>query len=197
MLTRGLTTIIVSCLICLASRASVVWSFPALPDNAEASAEFASREVQPKSEETRDRFLKKWLEQDAAYIATEEEKSGYQKLETDDERYQFIEQFWFRRDPDPATPENEVRDEHYRRVAYANERFRSDIPGWKTDRGRIYISWGPPDQIDSYPNGREGVSYPFEIWHYRNSPGVGSANGILLELVGGEYRLVFKDGVLK
>src|SRR5499426_1392345 len=84
-------------------------------------------------EETSDKFLKKWLDQDVVYIITDEEKASFKRLTTDDERYQFIESFWLRRDPSPDTIENETRDEHYRRIAYANERFASGKPGWKTD----------------------------------------------------------------
>ena len=104
-------------------------------------------------QETSDQFLKKWLDQDVVYIITDEEKASFKRLTTDDERYQFIESFWLRRDPSPDTIENETRDEHYRRIAYSNERFASGKPGWKTDRGRIYITWGPPDQIESHPSG--------------------------------------------
>ncbi|MCS6817923.1 MAG: GWxTD domain-containing protein [Blastocatellia bacterium] len=145
---------------------------------------------------------KKWLEEDVRWIITEEERAAFLKLETDEEREQFIEQFWLRRDPNPDTEENEYREEHYRRIAYANERFSSGIPGWKTDRGRIYIMFGPPDSIESHPAGGtydrpiwEGggttSTYPFEIWFYRYIEGVGS--GIEIEFVDptmtGEYRI--------
>ena len=113
-------------------------------------------------QETSDQFLKKWLDQDVLYIITDEEKAAFKRLTTDDERYQFIEQFWLRRDPSPDTVENEFRDEHYRRIAYANERFASGKPGWKTDRGRIYITWGPPDQIESHPSGGSYLRPPEE-----------------------------------
>ena len=95
---------------------------------------------------------KKWLNQDVVYIITPEEKAAFKQLSNDEERDQFIEQFWLRRDPTPDTPENEYKEEHYRRIAYANEHFAAGIPGWKTDRGRIYIIWGPagPDRIASH-----------------------------------------------
>ena len=86
---------------------------------------------------------KKWLNEDVGYIISDEEKQAWKRLATDDERQQFIEQFWLRRDPTPDTEENEFKEEHYRRIAYANERYASGIPGWKTDRGRIYIMYGP------------------------------------------------------
>lgn len=166
-------------------------------------------------QETSDQFLKKWLEQDVVYIITDEEKAAFKRLTTDDERYQFIEQFWLRRDPSPDTLENETRDEHYRRIAYANERFASGKPGWKTDRGRIYITWGPPDQIESHPSGgsylrpyEEGggttSTFPFETWRYRYLEGQGLGNEILIEFVdptmSGEYRMTMdpseKDALL-
>src|SRR5579862_4718960 len=87
---------------------------------------------------------RKWMNEDVVYIITDEEKSAFKRLSTDDERQQFIEQFWLRRDPTPDTEENEFKEEHYRRIAYANERYASGIPGWKTDRGRTYIMYGPP-----------------------------------------------------
>lgn len=148
------------------------------------------------------KVYQRWLDNDVSYIITPEEKAAFKKLQTDEEREQFIEQFWLRRDPDPDTPENEYRDEYYRRIAYANEKFSSGIPGWKTDRGRIYITFGPPDSIESHPAGgpyerpfHEGggttSTYPFEIWFYRYLEGVGS--GVEIEFVDptmtGEYRI--------
>ncbi|HEY0005033.1 MAG TPA: GWxTD domain-containing protein [Pyrinomonadaceae bacterium] len=145
---------------------------------------------------------KDWIDKDVAYIITEEEKRAWKKLATDDEREQFIEAFWRRRDPDPDTDENEYREEYYERIAYANEHFASGIPGWKTDRGRIYIMFGKADEIESHPaggnydrpsyqGGGSTTTYPFEIWFYRYLPGVGS--GIEIEFVDptgtGEYRI--------
>src|SRR5579884_2212677 len=96
---------------------------------------------------------KQWLDVDVAYIITDEERQAFKRLNTDEERQQFVEQFWLRRDPTPDTEENEFKEEHYRRIAYANEHYASGIPGWKTDRGRIYITFGPPDEIESHPSG--------------------------------------------
>ncbi len=155
-------------------------------------------------QETSDQFLKKWMQQDVVYIITDEEKAAFKRLTTDEERYQFIEQFWLRRDPSPDTMENEFRDEHYRRIAYTNERFASGKPGWKTDRGRIYITWGPPDQIESHPSGgsylrpqEEGggttSTFPFETWRYRYLEGESLGNEVIIEFVdptmSGEYRI--------
>ncbi len=145
---------------------------------------------------------KKWLNQDVVYIITPEEKSAFKALSNDDERDQFIEQFWQRRNPDPDSPENEYKEEHYRRIAYANEHFAAGIPGWKTDRGRIYIIWGPPDQLESHATGgtydrpqEEGggttTTYPWESWRYRYLEGIGDE--VILEFVDqcscGEYFL--------
>ena len=96
---------------------------------------------------------KTWLTQDVTYIISDEEKKAFQNLANDEERDAFIEQFWLRRNPNPDSPENEFREEHYRRIAYANEHFAAGKPGWKTDRGRIYIAWGAPDSIDAHPSG--------------------------------------------
>jgi GWxTD domain-containing protein len=97
----------------------------------------------------------KWLNEDVVYLISDQEKAAFERLKTDEERQQFVEQFWARRDPTPDTPENEFKEEHYRRIAYANNHFASKVPGWKTDRGRIYILYGPPDEIDSHPAGRQ------------------------------------------
>jgi GWxTD domain-containing protein len=127
---------------------------------------------------------KTWLEQDVTYIISDEERKAFKTLSNDEERDSFMENFWLRRNPNPDSPENEFRDEHYRRIAYANEHFAAGKPGWKTDRGHIYISFGPPDSIDSHPSGghyqrtqEEGggstVTFPFEVWHYRHLESVG------------------------
>ena len=145
---------------------------------------------------------RKWLNEDVLYIITDEERTAFKRMSTDEEREQFIEQFWLRRDPTPDTQENEFKEEHYRRIAYANERYASGIPGWKTDRGRIYITFGPPDENESHPSGgtyerpfEEGggttSTYPFEKWRYRWIEGIGS--DIIIEFVDptmtGEYRM--------
>src|SRR5271155_4520817 len=96
---------------------------------------------------------KKWLNEDVAYIITDEERAAFKQANNDEEREQFIDQFWQRRDPTPDTEENEFKEEHYRRIAYANEHYAAGIPGWKSDRGRIYIMYGPADEIDAHPSG--------------------------------------------
>lgn len=127
---------------------------------------------------------KTWLDQDVAWIISDEERKAFKNLSNDEERDAFIEQFWQRRNPNPDSPENEYREEHYRRIAYANEHYAAGKPGWKTDRGHIYISFGKPDSIDSHPSGGayerpmdegggETSTFPFETWHYRYLEGVG------------------------
>src|SRR5229473_2512358 len=154
-----------------------------------------------------DSQYKKWLNEEVGYILTDEERSAFLRLSNNEEREQFIEQFWLRRDPTPDTVENEFKEEHYRRIAYANERFASGIPGWRTDRGRIYIIWGKPDEIESHPTGgmynrpdSEGggqtSTYAFEQWRYRYLDGIG--NNVIIEFVdpsgSGEYHMTMDPG---
>lgn len=150
---------------------------------------------------------KKWLDDEVPYIITPEERAAFKKLSTDEERENFVETFWERRNPNPGSPENEYKEEYYRRIAYANEHYASGIPGWKTDRGRIYIMYGPPDEIDSHPSGGtyerpaeegggETSTFPFEDWRYRYIDGIGT--NIQLEFVdptmSGEYHLTMDPG---
>lgn len=143
---------------------------------------------QAASPDSLDPFLKKWLSEDIVYLISDAEKASYLGLKSDTERFEFIEQFWKQRDPSPGTPENEFRDEHYRRIAYANGRFPSTDPGWRTDRGRIYILLGPPDQIELHPAGRDTTT-PFEIWRYRAGSGPNRETGRTFEFTGTEYKL--------
>src|SRR5579872_2099644 len=150
---------------------------------------------------------KKWLNEDVLYIITPEERAAFKKLSNNEERDQFIEQFWLRRDPTPDTEENEFKEEHYRRIAYANEHFAAGKPGWKTDRGRIYVVFGKPDEIESHPSGGtyerpaeegggETSTYPFEQWRYRYIEGIG--NEIIMEFVDscmcGDYHMTLDRG---
>jgi len=135
---------------------------------------------------------KKWLDEDVVYIITDEERAAFKQLSNDEERDNFIEAFWQRRDPTPDTEENEYKEEHYQRIAYANEHFAAGVPGWKTDRGRIYIVFGKPDEIESHPSGGtyerpmeegggETSTYPFEDWRYRYIEGIGQE--VIIEFV--------------
>ena len=150
---------------------------------------------------------KKWLDEDVVYIISPEERKAFMQLSNDEERDQFIEAFWQRRDPTPDTEENEFKEEHYRRIAYANEHFAAGIPGWRTDRGRIYITFGPADEVESHPSGGtysrpmeegggETSTYPFEDWRYRYLEGVGQE--VIVEFVDtcmcGDYHMTIDRG---
>src|SRR4029077_16366869 len=156
---------------------------------------------------------RKWLDEDVRWIISDEEKSAFMQLSNDEERDQFIEAFWQRRDPTPDTEENEFKEEHYRRIAYANEHYAAGIPGWKTDRGRMYIVFGPADEIESHPSGgsyerpmEEGggqtSTFPFEQWRYRYLEGIGQE--VIIEFVDtcmcGDYHMTMdrseKDALL-
>src|SRR3989449_807367 len=160
-----------------------------------------------------DSAYRQWLTEDVTYIISPDERNAFLQLDTNEEREQFIEQFWLRRSSNPDLPENDFKEEHYRRIAYANEHYASGIPGWKTDRGRMYIMWGPPDEIESHPTGgtydrpmEEGggstSTYPWETWRWRYLEGIGE--NIILEFVdpsgSGEYHLTMdpseKDALL-
>lgn len=226
---RPKQSIALICISALLSSQSLIWAADKKDkkekDSAKAvadgQAETIAKPMSEKEKKKREAKLKKeletpyrnWLNVDVTYIITDEEKKAFKQLATDDERQSFIEQFWFRRDPTPDTEENEFKEEHYRRMAYANERFASGIPGWKTDRGRIYIVYGPADEVESHPSGGsynrpieegggETSTYPFEIWRYRYIEGIG--NDVLIEFVdptmSGEYRMTMdpseKDALL-
>src|SRR5580658_9630072 len=154
-----------------------------------------------------DSQYKQWLNEDVIYIISPEERNAFLQLDTNEEREQFIEQFWLRRSSNPDLPDNDFKEEHYRRIAYANEHFASGIPGWKTDRGRMYIMWGPPDEIEAHPTGGtydrpmdEGggstTTYPWETWRYRYMEGIGE--NVIWEFVdpssSGEYHLTMDPG---
>lgn len=150
---------------------------------------------------------KQWLNEDVVYIIAPEERTAFLRLSTNEEREQFIEQFWLRRSSNPDLPDNDFKEEHYRRIAYANEHFASGIPGWRTDRGRMYIMWGPADEVESHPTGGtydrpmdEGggstTTYPWETWRYRYMEGIGE--NVIWEFVdpsgSGEYHLTMDPG---
>jgi len=154
-----------------------------------------------------DNSYKQWLTEDVTYIISPEERNAFLQLDTNEEREQFIEQFWLRRSSNPDLPDNDFKEEHYRRIAYANEHYASGIPGWKTDRGRMYIMWGPADEVDSHPTGgtydrpmEEGggstTTYAWETWRWRYLEGIGE--NVILEFVdptgSGEYHLTMDPG---
>jgi len=156
---------------------------------------------------------KKWLDEDVVWIISDEERAAFKQLSNDEERDQFIEAFWQRRDPTPDTEENEFKEEHYQRIAYANEHFAAGIPGWKSDRGRIYIMYGKADEVESHPSGGtyqrpmeegggETSTFPFEQWRYRYLEGIGQE--VIIEFVDtcmcGDYHMTMdrseKDALL-
>ena len=175
----------------------------ARPDKQSREEKKRQKAIQRESESP----YKKWIEQEVPYIITDEERQTFKKLTTDEERESFIENFWERRNPNPGNPENEFKEEYYRRIAYTNEHYASGIPGWKTDRGRIYIMYGPPNEVDQHPSGGtyerpaeegggETSTFPFEDWTYNYIEGIG--NNIQLEFVdptmSGEYHLTMDPG---
>jgi GWxTD domain-containing protein len=185
---------------------------PATPPAAQKINKEAKRKMKRTLKEL-DSAYKQWLTEDVTYIISPEERNAFLQLDTNEEREQFIEQFWLRRSSNPDLPENDFKEEHYRRIAYANEHFASGIPGWKTDRGRMYIMWGPADEVESHPTGgtydrpmEEGggstTTYPWETWRWRYLEGIGE--NIILEFVdpsgSGEYHLTMdpseKDALL-
>lgn len=132
----------------------------------------------------------KWVNEDVVHIIDAREREAFLRLNTDEEREHSVEQFWERRDPTPGTSGNEFREEHYRRIAYVNDRYGSPSQaGWGTDRGKIYIMYGPPDEIEAHPSGRAGSS-PFELWFYKDLEEIGKR--VMVEFVdayrNGEYR---------
>jgi GWxTD domain-containing protein len=150
--------------------ALIAWQAQAPPEPPQSPTTEKTRRRQAERGDRGETPYLKWVNEDVAYIITDEERAAFKKLETDEEREQFIEQFWVRRDPTPGTLANEMKEEHYRRIGYANDRYGAGIPGWKTDRGRRYIVSGPADEIEAHPggSGAAGLGYPYEVWHYRD-----------------------------
>jgi len=106
-----------------------------------------------------------WLNEDVRWIITPDELAKFNGLTTDEERDTFVMQFWLRRDPTPDTEENELKEEHYRRIAFSNEHYAAHTVGSLTDRGRVYIKYGPPDAITHQP-GTSALEPPKEVWHF-------------------------------
>jgi GWxTD domain-containing protein len=210
--TAGLTAYVLLLLPVTAQQAQAPDPNPqAPPQNQKLSKE--QKQKMKKTLKELDNSFKTWLNEDVTYIISPEERTAFLQLETNEEREQFIEQFWLRRSSNPDMPDNDFKEEHYRRIAYANEHYASGIPGWKTDRGRIYIIWGAPDEIESHPTGgtydrptEEGggstTTYPWERWRYRYLEGI--QENVELEFVdpsgSGEYHLTMdpseKDALL-
>jgi GWxTD domain-containing protein len=161
----------------------------------------ASLQAQTAEERLGKKHYEKWLNEDVTYIITDDERAVFSKLQTPEEKDSFIEEFWRRRSSDPDRNPGDFREEHYRRVAYANAHFGSGIPGWKTDRGRTYIQFGEPTEIEyhaggenyvrpSYEGGGRTAVYPFQIWRYRHIDGIG--DDIEIEFVDQSWTGLYK-----
>jgi TonB family protein len=178
----GAWTLLVACAVFLVTAAAALSAWPAQGNSASSAAQVSDTETSR---------YDKWLNEDVVYIISDAERGAFLKLTTDEEREHFIEQFWQRRNPTPGAHENPFKEEHYRRIAYANEHFATGVPGWKTDRGHVYIIYGPPDEIESHPIAGQGTTVPREEWLYRHIERVG--NDIVFRftdpLLNGEYRL--------
>lgn len=184
-----------------------IGTYPQASPKKEEKLSRKEKKRQTAAREESESAYKHWIDDEVPYIISDQERAAWKKLSTDTEREQFIEAFWERRNPSPQSGENEFKEEYYRRIAYANEHYASGIPGWRTDRGRIYIMYGPPDEVDSHPSGgtynrptEEGggstSTYPFEQWRYRYIDGIG--NNVILEFVDpsmtGEYHMTMDPG---
>jgi GWxTD domain-containing protein len=158
--------------------AATVAAWPAKPSQSNAVAK------QPETERALEPAYSKWLNEDVVYIIDQAERSAFLALTTDEERDKFVVQFWERRNPSPGAP-NKFKEEHYRRIAYANQHFASGVPGWQTDRGHIYILYGPPDELEVHPQART------EFWLYHHVQGVGdNAIMVFVDSTGkGDFRL--------
>jgi GWxTD domain-containing protein len=160
---------------------------PAPPDNSAKPLRDKDKDVKKRQNKLAKELSlddSNWLLNEVPDIITDAERRAFLELGTEEEREQFREQFWRDRNPEPDSQVNTVREEHYRRRAYADGHFASGIPGRKTDRGHIYIMWGPPDEIESHPTGgtydrpmEQGggstTTYPWELWRYRHLEGIG------------------------
>lgn len=172
--------------------ASLLWPSLSSAQDQLAPQDDSAKPLSVKEVKRRDKKLIKeltvddsnWLLNEVPDIITDAERRAFLQLSTSEEREQFIEIFWRDRNPELDSPVNTVREEHYRRLAYADEHFASGISGRKTDRGHIYIIWGPPDEIESHPTGgaydrplEQGggstTTYPWELWRYRHLEGIG------------------------
>jgi GWxTD domain-containing protein len=190
--------------------ASLLWPLLSLAQDQPLPQDTSAKPQSTREAKKRDKKLKRelgpdegdWLRNVVPDIITEQERRAFLELGTEEERDQFKEIFWRDRNPDPESPINPAREEHYRRLAYADEHFASGIPGRKTDRGHIYIIWGPPDEIESHPTGgtydrspQQGggssTAHPWELWRYRHLEGIGE--NIEIEFVdtsgSGEYHI--------
>ncbi|HUO30754.1 MAG TPA: GWxTD domain-containing protein [Bryobacteraceae bacterium] len=169
-------------LVIMLTAAATLAAWQSAPQSSTALAQVVPDKASP---------YQKWLSQDVVYIINDRERAAFLKLTADDERAMFITQFWERRNPTPGSPENAFKQEHYRRIAYANKHFgTASMPGWQTDRGHIYIVYGPPDEIESHLGGTQ-TQYAHEQWMYHHVEGVGDRVVVtFVDKTGeGDYRL--------
>src|SRR2546430_9390264 len=201
---------LVACIFSIAISVPTIFAQQVQDANAPPAPQKLDKETKRKMRRTLkelDSAYRQWLTEDVTYIISPDERNAFLQLDTNEEREQFIEQFWLRRSSNPDLPGNDFKEEHYRRIAYANEHFASGIPGWRTDRGRMYIMWGPADEVESHPTGGtydrpmdEGggstTTYPWESWRYRYMEGIGE--NVIWEFVdpsgSGEYHLTMDPG---
>lgn len=133
--------------------------------HAQATAD-RSANAEAAEEQNLPAMYRTWLDEDVRWIISPEERSAFLKMVNNEERDQFITQFWSRRADVSVGGEQDFKAKYYGRIAYANQHFAGDMPGWQTDRGRIFILYGRPDSIDSHPSATS-TSKPYEVWHYR------------------------------
>jgi GWxTD domain-containing protein len=179
--TSGAWAPFLAVMILVLTGAATVAAWPAKPPQSNAVAK------QSETEQSLAPRYSRWLNEDVVYLIDQAERSAFLALTTDEERDKFVEQFWERRNPTPGAP-NKFKEEHYRRIVYANEHFASGVPGWQTDRGHIYILYGPPDELEVHPHAPSG---PTESWLYHHVEGVGdNAVFTFLDSTGqGDFRL--------
>jgi GWxTD domain-containing protein len=131
---------------------------------------------------------RRWLAEDVRWIIQGEERESFLRLTSDRDRDQFVTNFWERRNPSPGSQENTFKNEHYRRLVFSNEHFAARLAGWRTDRGRIYTVYGPPDSIVTHAS--TPTKPVDEIWLYCHLKG---QENVSLKFVDtcrcGDYRL--------
>lgn len=165
----GIWTPALAAVVLIASAATVLSAWQESPKRSTAAEKKENQITNP---------WEKWLNEDVVYIISKEEKAAFRRLKTDEERQHFAEQFWAHREARGGTG----KEEHHRRIQFANDHFAENKAGWRTDRGHTYILYGPPDEIDSHPSagryerpaaegGGGGNTYPFEDWRYHEGGG--------------------------
>lgn len=171
--------------------------FPLLPGRAQEQAPVAQSQHGRLDPAVKEEY-RKWINEDVRWIITDDERADFKRLLSDKQRDEFVVAFWDRRNPSPGAARNVFKEEHYQRLAYANTNFAGGVAGWRTDRGRFYITYGPPNKVDFHPKGGaigdppDQGDFDFEVWHYSYIEGLG--HDVTLEFVDtcscGEYHLM-------